>query len=95
MDIVIATIHKPASGLNKGLGHIGGTLQRLASFILEINNSTDGEGFIVRHIKSRISAKTKKELLFTKDRSGNIDLNVSPVIMNGKEKSEDSEFNTQ
>ena len=78
--IIIGSIHKPATGLSKGLGHIGSALQRLASFILEISNNTDGNGFDVKQIKSRISGKSNKVLSLKIDSNGHIDSEEPPII---------------
>ena len=86
--IIIASIHKPYSGLAKGLGHLGSALQRLASFILEITNSIDGDGFIIKIIKSRISAKTENILFFPKDEYGNIQPNCKPIFKSKQPKVE-------
>jgi hypothetical protein len=79
-NILIVSIHKPNTGYLKGLGHIGATLQRLASFILDISNNESGDGFEIKQIKSRISAKNKCVLSLTKDQYGNIDMYETPKI---------------
>ncbi len=86
--IIIASIHKPYNGLAKGLGHLGSALQRLASFILEITNSIEGDGFTIKIIKSRISAKTENILFFPKDEHGNIQPNCKPIFKSKPTKAE-------
>ncbi|NCT94300.1 MAG: hypothetical protein GXC72_07745 [Chitinophagaceae bacterium] len=86
--LIIASIHKPSSGYLKGLGHLGSSLQRLASFILEITNNLEGNGFCIKQIKSRISARTNNILLLPKDEFGYIDTDSKPVISLAPIKSE-------
>lgn len=86
--LIIVSTHKPSSGYLKGLGHIGSTLQRLASFILEISNNTEGDGFQVKQIKSRVSARTNNILHLTKDEFGNIDSSRSYTIKESERKDE-------
>jgi len=86
--LIIVSTHKPSSGYLKGLGHIGSALQRLASFILEISNNQDGDGFQVKQIKSRVSAKTNNILHLTKDESGNIDSSKTHFIKENERKEE-------
>jgi hypothetical protein len=78
--IIIASIHKPYGGTQKGLGHIGSSVQRLASSILEIHNSEDGRGFGLKQVKSRISPVSNSELILSMDDDGNIDTGIQPVI---------------
>lgn len=80
--ILIASIHKPNTGFLKGLGHLGATIQRLASFVIDISNNESGDGFDIKHIKSRISGKNKAILSLTKDQYGNIDNILWPKISN-------------
>ena len=79
-NILIVSIHKPNTGYLKGLGHLGATIQRLASFVLDISNNESGDGFDIKQIKSRISAKNKHFLSLAKDQYGNIDFNEIPKI---------------
>ncbi len=78
--IIVASIHKPYSGITKGLGHVGSALQRLASFILEISNDMEGKGFEIKQFKSRISAKSNYTLFMQLDENGNIDLAEVPIL---------------
>lgn len=71
-NIIIASIHMPYNGLTKGLGHLGSSIGRQASFILEICNSDDGIGFILTQRKSRISSKNNAKLFLKMDQEGNI-----------------------
>jgi hypothetical protein len=79
--IFIVTIHKPANGMTKALGHAGSSLQRLSSFTLDICNTDEGDGFKLKIVKSRISAITTKELILKKDDRGDIDLAILPSII--------------
>ena len=78
--LIVASIHKPYGGTRKGLGHIGSSVQRLASSILEIHNTEDGRGFGLKLVKSRISPITNTELILFMDDFGYIDLGIQPVI---------------
>ncbi|BFG70150.1 hypothetical protein KACHI17_10310 [Sediminibacterium sp. KACHI17] len=90
--ILIVSIHKPNTGISKGLGHIGGTIHRLASFVLDINNNDEGNGFNIKHIKSRISAKNKLTFTFFKDQKGNIDTDLTPLLITQKQNSDKSQL---
>jgi hypothetical protein len=71
-NIIIASIHMPFNGLTKGLGHLGSSLGRLASFTLEIVASDDGSGFTLTRRKSRISPTKGPQLFLRLDSNGNI-----------------------
>jgi len=89
--IILTSMHSTYNGMQKGMGHLGSAFDRGASFILEIVNSDDGEGFTLKNVKSRIASKSKKEMTMFKDKDGNIDLSISPHIseITGKSKPED------
>lgn len=70
--IIISSIHMPYNNLTKGLGHLGSFLQRLASFILEIKNCDNEPAFAITQKKSRISARSNKQLIMKVDSDGNI-----------------------
>jgi hypothetical protein len=85
--LVIASIHNPYGNLSKGIGHIGSSLQRLASNAVEIVNQDTGDGFKLKQNKSRISALSGKELLLFMDSEGYIDLGIPLEIRDGPAKS--------
>jgi len=78
--IIIASIHKPYSGIVKGLGHIGSSLQKLSSFTLEISNDDEGNGFEIKQYKARIPKQRNSILCMKLDANGNIDPACLPTI---------------
>ena len=84
--LFIVSIHMPYSGISKGLGHLGSSLQRLASFILEIANSSNNSGFEISQKKSRISRGTDEKLFLKMDSQGNITFENSTIIQGKRKK---------